>query len=90
MEEPLASESFRERVLAGGSKVQSLFGDVERNTAIQYLAERYPSPKVIPAALPAAVAAVAPRRVRAAPIRRNPRRSRHGCSPGKGHSIRNC
>ena len=57
MEEPPASESFRERVLAGGSKVDSLFGDVERNTAIQYLAERYPSPKLMPAAQPVTVAA---------------------------------
>ena len=57
IEEPLASESFRERVLAGGSKVESLFGDVERNTAIHYLAERYPSPKLIPATQPVAVTA---------------------------------
>ena len=60
IEEPLASEAFREKVLAGGSKVESLFGEVERNTAVHYLAERYPSPKVIPAAQPAAVAANGP------------------------------
>ncbi len=57
IEEPPASESFRERVLAGGSKVESVFGDVERNTAIQYLAERHPSPTVILAAQPVTVAA---------------------------------
>ncbi|MFZ5829216.1 MAG: SDR family NAD(P)-dependent oxidoreductase [Planctomycetota bacterium] len=57
LEEPAASASFRERVLAGGSTVESLFGDVERNTAIGYLAERYPSPKLIPAAQPVATAA---------------------------------
>ena len=60
IEEPPASESFREKVLAGGSKVESLFGAVERNTAIHYLAERYPSPKVIPAVEPVTVAADGP------------------------------
>ena len=34
IEEPLAPKSFRDKVLAGGSQVESLFGDVERNTAI--------------------------------------------------------
>ncbi len=57
IEEPRASESFREKALAGGSKVESLFGDVERNTAIQYLAERYPSPRLLQAIQPAAAAA---------------------------------
>ena len=57
IEEPQASESFREKALAGGSKVESLFGDVERNTAIHYLGERYPSPKVIQAIQPVTVAA---------------------------------
>ena len=49
IEELKTRESFRDRVLAGGTKVDSLFGDAERQTAIQYLVERYPSPKVIPA-----------------------------------------
>ena len=57
IEEPYASESFREKTLAGGSKVESLFSEVERNTAVQYLAERYPSPKEIPAVQPLPVAA---------------------------------
>lgn len=45
IEEPLASEAFREKVLAGGSKVESLFGEVERNTAVHYLAEHTPAPR---------------------------------------------
>ena len=45
IEEPLASESFREKVLAGGSKVESLFGAAERNTAVHYLAEHTPVPR---------------------------------------------
>ncbi len=57
IEEPPAPESFREKVLAGGSKVELLFGEVERNTAVRYLAERYPGPKVIPATQPATVSA---------------------------------
>lgn len=52
IEEPFASESFRARVLAGGSKCESLFGEVERSTAVHYLVDRYPSPKVIPAIRP--------------------------------------
>ena len=35
IEEAPALESFRDRVLAGGSKVESLFGGVELETAIQ-------------------------------------------------------
>ena len=54
IEEPPASESFRERVLAGGSRVESLFGEAERSTVVQYLEERHPSPGVIPALRPAA------------------------------------
>jgi 3-oxoacyl-(acyl-carrier-protein) synthase/NAD(P)-dependent dehydrogenase (short-subunit alcohol dehydrogenase family)/acyl-CoA thioesterase FadM len=49
IEERPAAESFRNRVLAGGSKLDSIFGDIERETAIEYLRKRYPSPGVIPA-----------------------------------------
>ena len=52
IEEPVTPESFRDRVLAGGSKMESLFFQEEEETAIQFLAERYPSPQVIPAARP--------------------------------------
>lgn len=45
--EPTSAESFRQRVLAGGRKTESLFGDVERATAVAFLTERYPRPHVI-------------------------------------------
>lgn len=54
IEEPKALESFRDRVLAGGYNCDSLFRDVERETAIQFLRERYPSPQVISPADPVA------------------------------------
>ena len=47
IEEPAALESFRDRVLSGGVKVESLFGTLERETAVQFLSQRYPSPDVI-------------------------------------------
>ncbi len=51
IEELPSGESFRDRVLAGGSKLDSLFGDVERDTAIRFLSQRYPSPKVVTASV---------------------------------------
>ena len=47
IEEPISDKSFRDRVLAGGAEVEKLFGQIERDTAIAFLNERYPSPKVI-------------------------------------------
>ena len=47
IEEPAALESFRDRVLAGGGKIESLFGQTERETAVHFLSQRYPSPGVI-------------------------------------------
>ena len=42
--------SFRERVLAGGSKLEPLFSDSIRSMAVDYLKnERYPAPRVISA-----------------------------------------
>ena len=51
IEEPQALESFRDRVLAGGNKIESLFTNLEQETAIRFLTDRYPSPQVIAAAL---------------------------------------
>jgi len=47
IEEPTANEGFRDCVLAGGSKVESLFSPAVRATASAFLADRYPSPGVI-------------------------------------------
>jgi len=47
IEEPQSKGSFRDRVLAGGTETASLFNHVERQTAIHFLSERYPSPQVI-------------------------------------------
>ncbi len=47
LEEPRAADSFRERVLAGGRRMDSLFGDRERQAARQFLSQRYPCPKII-------------------------------------------
>ncbi len=50
IEEPQTLESFRDRVLAGGSKTEALFSGTEQETAIRFLTDRYPSPQVISAA----------------------------------------
>lgn len=47
IEEPESEVSFRDRVLAGGQETSSLFGEAERQTAIRYLSERHPVPRVI-------------------------------------------
>ncbi|MCA9149525.1 MAG: SDR family oxidoreductase, partial [Planctomycetales bacterium] len=47
IEERPASESFRDRVLAGGARTNALFTDVERHTAIQFLSVRHPQPGMI-------------------------------------------
>jgi malonyl CoA-acyl carrier protein transacylase/acyl-CoA thioesterase FadM len=47
IEEPQGPESFRDRVLAGGSKLDTLFGEVERELCRQFLSQRYPSPQVV-------------------------------------------
>ncbi len=47
IEEPISENSFRKRVLAGGAAVEELFGKCERETAIAFLRERYPSPQLI-------------------------------------------
>ncbi len=47
IEEPTSENSFRQRVLAGGAEVEKLFGQIERDAAIAFLRERYPSPQVI-------------------------------------------
>ena len=49
IEEVASGESFRDRVLAGGRKLESLFGDAERVIAKRYLSARYPSPQVVAA-----------------------------------------
>ncbi|MFC1757746.1 SDR family oxidoreductase [Planctomycetota bacterium] len=49
IEERQSTESFRDRVLAGGSQTESLFGEVERRTAIQFLSNRQPPSGVISA-----------------------------------------
>ena len=54
IEEPEAPETFRDRVLAGGSKAESLFGPAVRATALQFLAERYPHPQLVTRVRPAA------------------------------------
>ncbi len=56
IEEPRVAESFRDCVLAGGSKLDALFGDEERATASQFLSHRYPSPAVIAAVSHPAIA----------------------------------
>ncbi|MCA9183544.1 MAG: acyltransferase domain-containing protein, partial [Planctomycetales bacterium] len=45
--EPLAQESFRDRILAGGSRTEMLFGEMERETCRQFLSQRYPHPQLI-------------------------------------------
>lgn len=41
--------SFRDRVLAGGSGAESLFGEMERDAAKAFLSERHPAPGVVTA-----------------------------------------
>jgi 3-oxoacyl-(acyl-carrier-protein) synthase/NAD(P)-dependent dehydrogenase (short-subunit alcohol dehydrogenase family)/acyl-CoA thioesterase FadM len=48
IEEPAGPQSFRERVLAGGSYVESLFTEAERQAAREFLAQRYPIPQIVP------------------------------------------
>ncbi len=47
IEEPTDEGTFRERLLDGGRRLEGLFTDVERATAIAFLASRYPHPQVI-------------------------------------------
>ncbi len=45
--EPQTQETFRNRILAGGSQTEMLFGDMERETCRQFLSQRYPQPQLI-------------------------------------------
>lgn len=45
--EPLAQETFRERALAGGSRTEMLFGEIERETCRQFFSQRYPHPQLV-------------------------------------------
>ncbi len=47
IEELRCETSFRDRVLAGGTQLDHLFGDAETEAAIRYLSHRYPAPGVI-------------------------------------------
>lgn len=47
IEEAPSRESFRDRVLSGGSKLDTLFQKAEIDAALQFLAKRYPAPEVI-------------------------------------------
>ena len=47
IEEPWGKESFRDRVLAGGSKLDDLFGVAQREISRQFLSQRYPSPQIV-------------------------------------------
>lgn len=47
IEERETADTFRSRVLAGGSKLESLFTDEEREIARQFFSQRYPSPQII-------------------------------------------
>lgn len=47
LEERRPDESFRDIVLAGGSQLDELFGDTERELAIGFLSDRYPRPGVV-------------------------------------------
>ncbi len=42
-----AKESFRDRVLSGGTKLDALFRDTECEAATRFLSQRYPTPAVI-------------------------------------------
>jgi 3-oxoacyl-(acyl-carrier-protein) synthase/acyl-CoA thioesterase FadM/NAD(P)-dependent dehydrogenase (short-subunit alcohol dehydrogenase family) len=50
IEETQSEGSFRDSVLAGGNKLDALFGAAERLTAVRFLSQRYPHPQVIAAA----------------------------------------
>jgi malonyl CoA-acyl carrier protein transacylase/NAD(P)-dependent dehydrogenase (short-subunit alcohol dehydrogenase family)/acyl-CoA thioesterase FadM len=52
IEEPAAKDGFRECVLAGGTRVESLFTPAVFATASAFLGNRYPSPGVIPVVQP--------------------------------------
>ncbi|MEO8268268.1 MAG: SDR family NAD(P)-dependent oxidoreductase, partial [Aureliella sp.] len=45
--EPQAQHTFRDRVLAGGSQVEALFGEKEGQTCRQFLSQRYPQPQLV-------------------------------------------
>ena len=47
IEEPLNDVSFRDRALAGGSKLEPLFNEEICNLAVEFLKKRYPEPGVI-------------------------------------------
>lgn len=47
IEERRPKESFRNLVLAGGNQLDEIFGDVERQLAIDFLSNRYPHPVVV-------------------------------------------
>lgn len=47
LQSPLAQESFRDRILAGGSQTEMLFGEMERETCRQFLSQRYPHPQLV-------------------------------------------
>jgi acyl transferase domain-containing protein/NAD(P)-dependent dehydrogenase (short-subunit alcohol dehydrogenase family)/acyl-CoA thioesterase FadM len=57
LEEQPAAKSFRQRVLAGGSQVDSLFGPNVQQAASQFLATRYPSPQIVSSDLPTSASA---------------------------------
>ena len=47
IEEPTQEMSFRDRALAGGSRLDPLFSDEICNTAVEFLKTRYPEPQVV-------------------------------------------
>ncbi|QDT13388.1 type I polyketide synthase [Planctomycetes bacterium K23_9] len=47
IEEAPSEKSFRDRILSGGGDLDALFADEYRDAAVQFLAQRYPSPQVI-------------------------------------------
>ena len=47
IEEPIEEMSFRDRALAGGSRLEPLFSDENCNTAVEFLKTRYPEPQVV-------------------------------------------
>ena len=47
IEEIQTGETFRDRVLAGGSSLDALFGERERDAAVRFLSQRYPSPGIL-------------------------------------------
>lgn len=54
IEEPSTEGSFRDRILAGGRRLEGLFTATVSDTAVAFLASRYPHPQVVfPATRPA-------------------------------------